>query len=72
MGKPWLIIAACIVALCQAQYSVVEQTCSSNRQWVSVDSTNANVLIGGLFDIREPGVNGIGCGKPNPGKEIAD
>ncbi|XP_059149160.1 uncharacterized protein LOC131936264 [Physella acuta] len=66
MGKLWLIIAAFIVSLCQAQYTVLEQVCSSNKQSVSVDALNAQVLIGGLFDIREPGINGIGCGKPNP------
>ena len=31
---------------------------------------NADVLLGGIFDIRNPGEDGYGCGAPHPGKII--
>ena len=31
---------------------------------------NADVLLGGIFDIRNPGEDGYGCGAPHPGKIV--
>ena len=45
-----------------------DQVCDADRKRVNVQTSNANVLIGGLFDIREPGIGGIGCGLPSKGE----
>ncbi|CAL1541550.1 unnamed protein product [Lymnaea stagnalis] len=64
MGKQWLLIFVTYIAICQGQ-NIVEQVCSADRMMTQLDSSSANVIIGGLFEIREKGADGLGCGKPN-------
>lgn len=63
-----LIVA---VALCVSQtltLTILDETCDANRRRVSINTANAKLLFGGLFDIRDPGSGGSGCGEPNLGK----
>ncbi|GFS18551.1 metabotropic glutamate receptor 3 [Elysia marginata] len=42
------------------------QVCSKDMVYTDV-GTNANVIIGGIFEMRQPGTNGFGCGPVTQG-----
>ena len=42
------------------------ETCDPKRMMVDVNYANADVILGGLFDLREPS-NNYGCGTPDKG-----
>ena len=44
------------------------ETCDSTRMMVDVDFAQADAVIGGIFDMRQPGSDGYGCSEPHPGK----
>lgn len=66
MGKYGLLVLIFVayIAICQGQ-NILEQVCSADRMMTQLDSSSANVIIGGLFEIRDKGTDGLGCGKPN-------
>ena len=37
------------------------QTCSKDMVYTDI-GTNANTIIGGLYELRGPGTDGLGCG----------
>ena len=45
------------------------ETCDPKRMKVDVEYANADVVLGGLFDLREPSMN-YGCGKLDKGKNL--
>lgn len=70
IGKMWqtLLLVALCVAPASSQLTLRDQTCDADRKRVNVQTVNANVLIGGLFDIRGSGTDGTGCGLPTTGE----
>ena len=70
MWQTLLLVVLCVVPALSQTLTLLDQTCDADRKRVNVQTTNANVLIGGLFDIREPGADGIGCGLPSRGKSV--
>ncbi|KAL8562533.1 hypothetical protein ACOMHN_045798 [Nucella lapillus] len=60
-----MVLALWVTPPALSQLTLKQETCDASRKHVSVDTTSANVLIAGLFDIREPGTGGLGCGLPN-------
>ncbi|KAL3856574.1 hypothetical protein ACJMK2_011309 [Sinanodonta woodiana] len=48
------------------QQNLVKETCDAQRLVVDVSTSNANAILGGIFDIRQAGTadNGFGCGQP--------
>ena len=46
------------------------ETCDPGRMKVDVDVANADAVIGGIFDLRLPGDDDYGCGKPHAGKAL--
>ncbi|XP_067683891.1 uncharacterized protein [Haliotis asinina] len=64
MSKLLLIVSLC-VASCVAQ-QLARETCDANRRKAEVQVASAQVVLGGLFEIRQPGTDGYGCGQPAP------
>ena len=58
----WIMALSCI---CFGQ-DLSRYQCTSDRSEVEIN-TGADIIIGGLFEIRGHGINGFGCGKPEPG-----
>ena len=56
------------MAPASSKLTLRDQTCDADRKRVNVQTSNANVLIGGLFDIRGSGTDGTGCGLPTTGE----
>ncbi|KAK7087415.1 uncharacterized protein [Littorina saxatilis] len=63
-GLPLLVVLCWVPDLSQT-LTFRRETCDASRKHVSVQTNGANVLLGGLFDIREPGTGGTGCGLPS-------
>ncbi|KAK7481552.1 hypothetical protein BaRGS_00027201, partial [Batillaria attramentaria] len=60
-----LVTALCVLPIMAQQLTLMEKTCDAQRRRASFQTTNANtVLLGGLFNIRDPGTDGVGCGLP--------
>ncbi|GFO19839.1 hypothetical protein PoB_004634400 [Plakobranchus ocellatus] len=51
-----------LVTGCQGQ-NLALQVCSPDIVNTDIGS-NANVMIGGIFEMRNPGTDGFGCGSP--------
>ncbi|XP_012940321.1 uncharacterized protein LOC101850490 [Aplysia californica] len=68
MKKMWvvqLISVVVFLGLCGGQ-DLAQQVCSTDRSQVDVNVAGANVILGGLFEIRGKGTGGYGCGRPVP------
>ncbi|XP_076452891.1 uncharacterized protein LOC143288376 [Babylonia areolata] len=60
-----IFVLALWVAPALSDLTLRQQTCDANRRHVSVATSNANVLLAGLFDIREASSGPTGCGLPS-------
>ncbi|XP_033749036.1 uncharacterized protein LOC117333723 [Pecten maximus] len=53
-----------LVTLTSGQ-NLEKETCDSSRREVDVQMSNANAIIGGLFEVRNPELGGYACGQPH-------
>jgi len=49
-----------------------QETCSVDRMVVDNNVAGADVVLGGIFDIRMGGTNGYGCGEPYLGLYLCE
>lgn len=64
-----LVLLVSLAAPCLAL--VLEQeVCSVDTMSVEYNLANADVILGGIFDIRNPATDGYGCGNPHPGNVL--
>ncbi|XP_069135753.1 LOW QUALITY PROTEIN: uncharacterized protein [Argopecten irradians] len=57
-------ILVLLVTLTSGQ-NLEKETCDSSRREVDVQMTNANAILGGLFEIRSSLMGGYACGQPH-------
>lgn len=59
-----MLLCSVTTSLCQ---TLEQEECDADRKMVDVNVNNADVVIGGIFNMRSSGSNGYGCGAPHPG-----
>ncbi|OWF48090.1 uncharacterized protein LOC110453540 [Mizuhopecten yessoensis] len=63
-GGQVLCVLVLVVTLTSGQ-NLERETCDATRREVDVQMTNANAIIGGLFEVRSPTMGGYACGQPH-------
>lgn len=64
-----LVLVLCLLPKAAQQFTLMQQ-CDALQRRADIQVTGANVLLGGLFSIRE--ANGQGCGLPSSGKPYTE
>ncbi|KAH9515187.1 hypothetical protein Btru_019453 [Bulinus truncatus] len=66
MIELWLFVGAALIAVSQSQ-NVAQQICTFNEATSETSIPTANIILGGLFEMRTKGSNGLGCGSLDSG-----